>query len=488
MKAKGGIRIFMIDLAKNYLPENTHHIHLMGICGTAMGSLAGMLKDQGYHITGSDQEVYPPMSTFLAGLGIDVARGYGPENLIPHPDLVIVGNVITQVNPEAQELKRLNLPFLSLPQALAEFFLQDKVSLVITGTHGKTTTSSLLASILDRAGWAPSFMIGGILRGYERNYQLGQGPYFVIEGDEYDTAFFDKGPKFLHYRPKGAVLTSIEFDHADIYPDVKAIQQAFSRFLAIMPEDGLLVAYGSDPRIQEILFQAPCPVETYGMEKHWDWYLDELSTYENGSRFTVRHHGAFWYQFHSPLIGRHNALNFLSLIPILLQAGLKPEDMARGLIGFQGIHRRQEVRGVRAGVTVIDDFAHHPTAVRETIRAVRSQYSERRLIAVFEPRTNTSRRNFFQKDYVSSFEGADLILIREAPGLEKIPEGERFSSAQLVEELQTSGKQARYFPVTDEILEFLSPLLKGGDVVLIMSNGGFDNIHERLLEILGSRT
>ena len=264
-------------------------------------------------------------------------------------------------------------------------------------------------------------MIGGILKGYERNYQIGAGPYFVIEGDEYDTAFFDKGPKFLHYRPHFAVLTSIEFDHADIYPDVKAIQTAFSRFLSIIPEEGLLVVYGADPRIQEILHQAPCPVETYGMENQWDWHLEDLTTHENGSRFAVYRRGAFWHNFDSPLIGKHNALNFLSLIPILIHVGLKPGDIAQGLAGFQGIHRRQEIRGVRAGITVIDDFAHHPTAVRETIRAVRSQYPNRRLIAVFEPRTNTSRRNIFQNDYVSSFEGADLILIREATDLEKIP-------------------------------------------------------------------
>ncbi len=269
----------MIDLSRNYLPEKINHIHLLGICGTGMGSLAGMLKERGYHITGSDQAVYPPMSTFLSGLGIEVAQGYGPENLKSRPDLVIVGNVITQVNPEAQELIRLGLPFLSFPQALAQFFLQDKVSLVITGTHGKTTTSSLLASILDQAGLEPSFMIGGILKGYERNYQIGAGPYFVIEGDEYDTAFFDKGPKFLHYRPHFAVLTSIEFDHADIYPDIKAIQRAFSRFLSIIPEEGLLVVHGADPRIQEILHQAPCPVETYGMENQWDWHLEDLNTH-----------------------------------------------------------------------------------------------------------------------------------------------------------------------------------------------------------------
>ncbi len=477
-----------MDLSLNTIPEHMHHIHLMGICGTGMGSLAGMLKEKGYQITGSDQAVYPPMSTFLANLGIEVIQGYRPENLKPHPDLVIVGNVITQVNSEAQELLRLELPFLSLPQAVAQLFLKDKISLVITGTHGKTTTSALLAAILDQAGLSPSFMIGGILRGYERNYQIGTGLYFVVEGDEYDTAFFDKGPKFLHYRPHYAVLTSIEFDHADIYSDLTAIQKAFSRFLSIIPENGLLVANGPDRRIQEILHQARCPRETYGLEPLWDWHLEELKTEEQGSRFKVYHGNQYVYSFDSPLVGQHNALNFLSLLPILLRIGLSLEDIARGLAGFQGVHRRQEVRGVRAGVTVIDDFAHHPTAVRETIQAIRSQYQDRRLIAVFEPRTNTSRRKVFQKDYVSAFEGADLILIREAPGLEKIQEEERFSSARLVEDLTASGKKARFFPDTDGILLLLSHELKEGDVVLIMSNGGFDNIHERLLDALESRT
>jgi UDP-N-acetylmuramate: L-alanyl-gamma-D-glutamyl-meso-diaminopimelate ligase len=345
-----------------------------------------------------------------------------------------------------------------------------------------------LASILDQAGLSPSFMIGGILKGYERNYQLGSGPYFVIEGDEYDTAFFDKGPKFLHYQPYYAILTSIEFDHADIYSDVKAIQKAFGRFLSILPEDGLLAVYGAEPRIQEILHLASCPVKTYGIKNQWDWHLEDLTTHENGSRFKVYRRSAYWYSFDSPMTGEHNALNFLSLIPILLHVGLKPEVIAQGLAGYQGVHRRQEIRGIKAGVTVIDDFAHHPTAVRETLRAVRSQYPGRRLIAVFEPRTNTNRRNIFQQEYASSFDGCDLILIREAPGLEKIPEGERFSAARLVEELIASGKQARYFPDTDEILKFLDNHLKSGDVVLIMSNGGFDLIHERLLEILGSRT
>ncbi len=459
----------------------------MGICGTGMGSLAGMLKESGYRVTGSDEAVYPPMSTFLADLGIKVIQGYGPENLQPRPDLVIVGNVITRNNPEAQELIRLNLPFLSLPQALARLFLKDKISLVVTGTHGKTTTSALLASILDQAGLSPSFMIGGILRGYERNYQLGTGPYFVIEGDEYDTAFFDKGPKFLHYRPNCAILTSIEFDHADIYSDLTAIQQAFSRLLSIIPEDGLLVAYGPDSRVREILPQARCPVQTYGPDSRWDWHLEALEISGERSGFKVYHGNQYVTSFDSPLAGQHNALNFLSLLPILLRIGLSPDDIAKGLAGFQGVHRRQEIRGEQAGVTVIDDFAHHPTAVRETIQSIRTRYRGRRLIAVFEPRTNTSRRNIFQQEYPVSFDGADVILIREAPGLEKIPEEERFSSSRLVEDLVASGKRACYFSDTDGILAFLSSGLRKGDVVLIMSNGGFDDIHERLLDVLATK-
>jgi len=449
-----------------------------------MGSLAGMLKEKGYRITGSDQAVYPPMSTFLEGLGVPVRLGYGPDNLDPVPDLVIVGNVITRANPEAQEVIRRNLPCLSMPQALAHFFLDGKIPLVITGTHGKTTTSALLASLLDQAGLSPGFMVGGILKGYERNYQIGSGPYFVIEGDEYDTAFFDKGPKFLHYRPYYAVLTSIEFDHADIFPDLKSIQEAFVRFIALLPEEGLLAVYGPDTRIREIIGRAACPVETYGLEGDWDWQARNVQTHLSGSTFDVFRRGQFFRTIDSPLVGEHNALNTLSLIPLLLRFGLSPEVIAAGISGFQGVHRRQEVRGVKAGVTVIDDFAHHPTAVRLTLQALRAQYLGRRLIAVFEPRTNTSRRSVFQSEYPRAFEGADRIIIREPPDLAKIPERERFSSQKLVEELRSLGRQADYFPDTDAILEFLKGELRSGDVVLIMSNGGFDNLHQRLLDEL----
>ncbi|MCU0577906.1 MAG: UDP-N-acetylmuramate:L-alanyl-gamma-D-glutamyl-meso-diaminopimelate ligase [Desulfobacterota bacterium] len=466
------------------IPPEIRHIHLMGICGTGMGSLAGMLQERGYRVTGSDQAVYPPMSTFLEKLGIPVRSGYGPENLDPPPDLVIVGNVITRLNPEARELLRRDLPCLSLPQALAHFFLEGKIPLVITGTHGKTSTSALLAAVLDVAGLAPGFMVGGILRGYERNYQVGSGPYFVIEGDEYDTAFFDKGPKFLHYRPHLAVLTSIEFDHADIYSDVQAIQAAFARFIALLPQGGLLAAHGPDPRIQEILSRAVCPVATYGLEDRWDWAAREIRPHPGGTVFRVYRRGQFYHEFHSPLAGEHNVLNTLALMPLLERIGLSPETMAAGVAGFRGVHRRQEVRGVKAGVTVIDDFAHHPTAVRETLRAIRAQYPGRRLVAVFEPRTNTSRRRIFQTDYPKALAGADLVVVREPPDLAKIAEEERFSSARLVEDVQAAGRPAWYFPDTEGILDFLRGSLQSGDVVLIMSNGGFDGLHQRLLDSL----
>jgi UDP-N-acetylmuramate: L-alanyl-gamma-D-glutamyl-meso-diaminopimelate ligase len=327
-------------------------------------------------------------------------------------------------------------------------------------------------------------MVGGILQGYERNYQVGSGPSFVIEGDEYDTAFFDKGPKFLHYRPYYAVLTSIEFDHADIYPDLKSIQEAFTRFVALLPQEGLLAVYGPDLRIREIIGRAACPVETYGLGGDWDWQVRNVRTDLSGSTFDVFRRGIFFRTFDSPLVGEHNALNTLSLIPILSRLGLSPEVMAAGINGFQGVHRRQEVRGVKAGVTVIDDFAHHPTAVRLTLQALRAQYLGRRLIAVFEPRTNTSRRSVFQSEYPRAFEGADRIIIREPPDLAKIPEGERFSSQKLVEDLRSPDRPADYFPDTDAILEFLKGELRSGDVVLIMSNGGFDNLHQRLLDEL----
>lgn len=476
-----------LDPTLNRLPERVHRIHLIGICGTGMGSLAGMLKQRGYEVTGSDANVYPPMSDFLAGLGIPVAKGYAAENLTHRPDLVVVGNVVTRQNPEAIGLRSLGLPYLSFPQTLRMFFLDGRRPLVVAGTHGKTTTSSLSAWLLDSAGLDPGCMIGGIVANYGRNYRLGSGDWFVVEGDEYDTAFFDKVPKFIHYTPFVGILTSIEFDHADIYPDFEAVQTAFRRFVALIPPDGLLVAWGDDPLVKDIASESASPVIYYGLERENDWRAVNMRPEGRRVRFDLIQPDREPTPLFSPLPGTHNVLNVLAVAAALSRAGLSPDRIRSGLESFQGVRRRQEVRGVAGGVTVIDDFAHHPTAVRETLAAIRSAYNGARLVAVFEPRTNTSRRKVFQQDYAGAFDLADEILVRTAPDLAKVPEGERFSSEQLVDDLRGRGFSARHFPDTDLLLAHLADMVHPGDVVLIMSNGGFDNIHVRLLDELRRR-
>ena len=457
----------------------------MGICGTGVGALAGMLKAAGYLVTGSDRNVYPPMSDFLAASGIAVKSGYGPENLEPRPDLVVVGNVITRDNPEAVALAELGVPYLSMPKALAHFFIGDRYSLVVTGTHGKTTTSSLLATVLRHAGQAPSFMIGGLVQAFGRNYNVADGRYFVAEGDEYDTAFFDKGPKFLHYRPKVAIITSIEFDRADIYADLEAVKESFRKLVAIMPADGCLVAHLDDPVVREIVDAAPCPVVGYGRTPGLDWRLSGIEIGPGGTDFEVYKDGASYGRFKSVLPGVHNSLNCLAVTAVLDRLGLTSAEIGTGLAAFAGVKRRQEVRGVVRGVTVIDDFAHHPTAVRETLAALRAAYAGRRLLAVFDPRTNSSRRRVFQDLFAASFGSADQILVREPEPLLKVPAEERFSARQLVSDLRLKGQEADYFSDTDAIIEYIAQTAGQGDVVAILSNGGFDNIHSRLLARLG---
>ena len=473
-----------LDPTLNFKPEPIETIHLIGICGTGMGSLAGMLVESGYRVTGSDANVYPPMSDFLAGMNVPVAQGYAPANLGHRPDLVVVGNVVTRRNPEAARLKELGLPYLSFPQTLRLFFLQGKKPLVVAGTHGKTTTSSLAAWMLDAAGYDPGFMIGGILGNYGRNHRLGRGDWFVVEGDEYDTAFFDKVPKFIHYAPLVGILTSVEFDHADIYPDLGAVIDAFRRFVALIPPQGRLVAWGDDPLVRELASASAAPVIYYGEGADNDWRAVGLETRGRRVSFRVIKNGAEAGRLFSPLPGRHNALNTLAAAAALDYAGLGLDRAAQGLEGYRGVRRRQEVRGEAAGVIVIDDFAHHPTAVKETTAAIRKAYPEARLAAVFEPRTNTSRRKVFQDDYAAAFDQADLVFIRQAPDLEKAPEGDRFSAEKLVGDLRDRGKPAEFFPDADRLLDRLLEALRPGDVVLIMSNGGFENIHERLLSEL----
>lgn len=471
-----------LDPQLNYAPAVLSHIHIMGICGTGMAALAGMLQKSGYIITGSDNHVYPPMSDFLQELGITIGDGYDPRNLSPTPDLVIVGNVITKANVEAKRLAELSIPYLSFPQALSHFFIESRTSLVVAGTHGKTTTCSLLATALHRAGLDPTFMIGGIIREFGGNFRLGKGQYFVAEGDEYDTAFFDKGSKFLHYRPRIAVITSIEFDHADIFADLDSIKQSFRKFIALIPEDGLLIANFDDTNVRELAGEAKCTVQSYGLTMDHDWTISEPER-ENGlTAFTAFHKGKTFGRLAVKLPGRHNCLNSLAVTAIMHHLGIPAQRIRDGLATFGGVKRRQEVRGVEQGITVIDDFAHHPTAVRETLSALRMAYPGQRLVVVFEPRTNTSRRAVFQNDYVSAFDQADLICIREPLPLANIDPGDHFSSARLAEDLVSRQLDARSFADTEAILSYLVPHLSEGDVVAILSNGGFDNIHTRLLE------
>lgn len=469
----------------NFVPEGVHHIHLMGICGTGMAALAGMLKDIGYRVTGSDQNVYPPMSDFLSACGIPVMDGYRPENLDPPPDLVIVGNVIRAVNPEVARVSELGIPYVSMPQALGHFFLRNHLSLVVAGTHGKTTTSSMLASTLGAAGADPGFMIGGIVEAFASNYRIGQGKYFVIEGDEYDTAFFDKGSKFLHYRPDYAIITSIEFDHADIFSDLEMIKQSFARFVSLVPPQGMIIAYGEDPVVRDIVEQADCRVTTYGRNPESDWRLENFRANGMEGQFTVSCRDGESADISLPMPGLHNALNATAVLALMHTLGFELESIRRSLSVFQGVKRRQQVRGEVNSITIIDDFAHHPTAVSETVQALQMAWPERRLIVVFEPRTNSSRRAVFQDKYKEAFAHADVVIVPEHQPLDNVPPDQQFSSSRLVSDLNGKGKEAYYFADTKAIVDFLGDFSKPGDVIAVLSNGGFDNIHQRLLDKLG---
>jgi UDP-N-acetylmuramate: L-alanyl-gamma-D-glutamyl-meso-diaminopimelate ligase len=474
----------VLNLKNNLIPKNVKNIHLIAVCGTAMGALAAMLKDMEYHVSGSDQKIYPPISEFLAWKHIHINNGFNADNITKETDLVIVGNAVGKDNPEVKKVAEKGIAFCSMPQAINHFIAREKKLLVITGTHGKTTTSSLLAWILFQAGLDPSYVIGGMLKNFNSNYRLGNGNYMVIEGDEYDTAFFDKGPKFLHYSPYVAVMTSIEFDHADIFKDIYSITEAFSAFIKKMSPPSLVLAYDADTNIRRISSNNTYPFIFYGKDPRSGWYLNKININASKTVFQVTKDGKSFGTFQTPLMGEHNLLNTLPVIAICHYIGIDHHTILSGLESFKGVKRRQEIRGIKNGVTVMDDFAHHPTAVRETIRAVKPFYPNGRVIAVFEPRTNTSMRNVFQEIYPLSFDGADLICVRKPPLLEKIPENERFSSEQLVQKLKNQGKEAYYFDDTESIIQFLIRTVKPGDLVLIMSNGGFDNIHQRLLKVL----
>jgi len=470
-----------MDLSKNRIPDNVRSIHLIAACGTGMGALACMLKDLGFAVTGSDQHVYPPISTFLEKKGIHLYQGYAAENLGHKPDLVVVGNAVSKDNPEVVAMHQRQLFFCSMPQAVNAFAGEGKQIILVAGTHGKTTTAALIAWLLASAGLDVSFFIGGILANFNSNYKLGQGDFLVVEGDEYDTAYFDKGPKFRHYNPQMTILTSVEFDHADIFHDLEHIKSVFIDFLSGLERQSTLFAFQPDANVHEVVQAAACDLFTYGINTG-DWSAQSIAVQSPWIQFDVYQTGIFWERLRSPLPGEHNLANVMAAIAVAAQLQIPADTIQHGLASFRGVKRRQEIRGIRNDIVVIDDFAHHPTAVRKTIQAIRAYYPHQHLVAVFEPRTNTSMRNIFQDVYTQVFDDADLICIREPALLNKIPAGQQFSSKRLVAALNQRGLIAHYFENTDSIIDYLASEAKPGDIILVMSNGGFDNIHERLLQ------
>lgn len=465
------------------------HYHLIGICGTAMASLAGMLQARGHHVTGSDQNVYPPMSTMLRDLGINVVEGFKRENLTPSPDCVIVGNAIPRGNPEVEEMLRRKLLYRSQAEVVKEEFIRGRHSLAIAGTHGKTTTTSIAAWVMDQGGLDPSFLIGGVAQNFGSSFRVTQSDYMIIEADEYDTAYFDKGPKFMHYLPELAIVNNIEFDHADIYKDLDAVKLAFRRFMNLVPENGRLIAGWDSPNVRAVVESfGPklfTQVETFGTNEEARWQIRNADFSGGLSAFEVFRENELWGAFQTPLLGEFNLLNCLAVIIAADAWGVSKEKIATALAGFKNVKRRAEVRGEQRGVLVIDDFAHHPTAVRETLRALRARYKDRRLIAIFEPRSWSSRLAVFQEDYANAFASADYVVVANVFDSQKVSEkGRALNTEELIDAVSQQGKPALALPGADEIVTHILPELREGDVVAIMSNGGFGGIHEKILTAL----
>jgi len=456
------------------------HIHLIGICGTAMASLAGLLKQRGFKVTGSDSAAYPPMSDFLASMSIPVAQPYAEANLKPRPDLVVVGNAISRGNVELEHVLDERMRFRSLPDVLHEYFLRTREPIVVAGTHGKTTTTSMLAWIFQAAGKDPSFLIGGIAENFGSSFALKQGKHFILEGDEYDTAFFDKGPKFLHYFPQSIVLTSVEFDHADIFKDLNEVKKAFRLLVNLVPRKGKIVAYDGHPNVDDCLGRAFSPVERYGMKDDSFWRITDMNFEPERTTWSVLREGKSWADFQFSLAGEYNVLNATVAAALAAHYGIEPQVIADALKSFKSVKRRLEVKAEVNGITIIDDFAHHPTAIAETLRALRTRYASARLWAIFEPRSNTLRRKVLQKELASSLALADQIVIASIFKAESIPENERLNISGVVAALKRSSKSATELPDADAIVDAIAPELRPGDVVAILSNGGFGGIYEKL--------
>ena len=437
------------------LTKEVKSVHFVGICGTAMASVAVLCRDVGYTVTGSDENVYPPMSTFLESRGIRILQGYQATNLDHRPELIVIGNALKRGTPEVERAWDERLNCCSLPELVREFFIRGKHSVVIAGTHGKTTTTSLLAWVLESAGQAPAFLIGGIPTNFGAGARLGTGAHFVIEGDEYDTAFFDKRSKFVHYLPDTVILNNIEFDHADIFADLAAVKRSFRQLVAVVPRRGLIIANGDDANVREVVAGAQCRVRYFGLPDFAGYRL--------------------------PLAGEHNQRNAAAAAVCASELGLSREQIQTGFDSFTGIKRRMEVRGEVAGVTVIDDFAHHPTALVETLRAIRAKYPGQRVWALFEPRSNTTRRNVFQRELAEALALADGVFITRVDRLNELPEGERLNPEQVVAAIRGRGIPSVYSANAEAILAALVPQLRPGDVVAVFSNGKFDGIHDKLL-------
>ena len=466
------------------MTTKTTHIHLIGICGTAMASLAGMLRERGFRVTGSDAAAYPPMSTFLESLGIPVCQPFAEANLEPRPDLVVVGNALSRGNVELERVLDERIPFCSLPQILHDEFLIGKEVLVVAGTHGKTTTTSMLAWIFESAGLEPSFLIGGIAENFGSSFGLGAGRHFILEGDEYDTAFFDKGPKFLHYFPDSLILTSVEFDHADIYRDLDAVETAFKRLVNLVPRRGKIIGFDSGENIGRALAKAFCPVEIYGASDHATWRISNLKMEAARTTWSVHHNGQLWADFEFALGGEYNVWNATAAAALASHYGIPKDAIARALATFRSVKRRLEVKAEINGITIIDDFAHHPTAIEQTIRALRARYQGRRLWVILEPRSNTMRRNVLQDALARSLAQADEIILAAIFKSEAIPEAERLNLDHVIHDIEQRGKQARVLADATAIVNTIAPELKAGDVVAILSNGGFGGIYEKLPERL----
>jgi UDP-N-acetylmuramate: L-alanyl-gamma-D-glutamyl-meso-diaminopimelate ligase len=466
------------------------HVHFVAIAGTGMGSLAGLLKERGHTVTGSDENVYPPMSTALERWGIPVAIGFRPENVLARrPDLVVIGNAVRRENPEARAVIDGGIPYRSFPDALYEHAIRGKHSVVIAGTHGKTTTTSIVATLLLEAGRDPSLLVGGLAENFGGSFRDGAGPEFVVEGDEYDTAFFDKTPKFLHYHPDTLVVTSIEFDHADIYRDLAHVQGEFAKLVKGLPAAGTLIAATGSRSLDEVAGEAPCRVLRYGIEDGSDVEARRLAPGPEGTRFELSVRGAGSAAALLPAWGDYNVANALAAAGVCAARGVPLDRIVAGLERFRGVKRRQEVRGEAGGVTVVDDFGHHPTAVRETLAALRGRFPGRPLVAVFEPRSNTSRRAVFQREYAESFDGAARVVVQIVPDAPIYSafggEPERLSAEQLARDVSARGTPCVALPDVDAIVDHLAKSCAPGDVVTL-SNGGFGGIWGKLLERLGA--